>query len=238
MVLAGPARAGNHGGPCVLAADSRTTRRRARRCRPSRRRCAPIPCSRSFQPAAAESSGSAIAWRSGTPPSSSSRWRAPRLHIAQIGLGTFDRAVPADARQRHRSRRIQPPDGRTCRRTARLHAGSLPRRSAAVGRVLGGDPCGARRLRCLADKLDLYAASGRINLLDHESFEETDWAWLLLGSGCRPEAIELQIRLRLEKVSSYEVNALRTHVQQVAESMPRHIDFVRHQASSKPRAGA
>jgi hypothetical protein len=47
----------------------------------------------------------------------------------------------------------------------------------------------------------------------------------------------LQIRLRLEKLSLQEVNALRMHVQQLAASMPRHIDFVRHQASLAARAG-
>ena len=47
---------------------------------------------------------------------------------------------------------------------------------------------GTRTRRALAadawrDKLDLFGANGRINLLDLESFEEVDWAWLLLGAG-------------------------------------------------------
>jgi tryptophan halogenase len=88
----------------------------------------------------------------------------------------------------------------------------------------------------LADKLDLYAASGRINLLDHESFEEIDWAWLLLGCGRAPAALELQIRDRLAKVPRQQVDLLRTRVGQLAGSMPRHIDFVRHQATLAARA--
>ena len=53
----------------------------------------------------------------------------------------------------------------------------------------------------LAHKLDLYAANGRINLLDHETFEEVDWAWLLIGSGCVPAALELQTREQSREAS-------------------------------------
>jgi tryptophan 7-halogenase len=88
----------------------------------------------------------------------------------------------------------------------------------------------------LADKLALYGANGRINLLDHESFEETDWAWLLLGSGVRPESIEMQIRLQLAQLPAQEVAALRAHIQRLVQSMPSHGEFLRRQASSAPRA--
>jgi hypothetical protein len=87
----------------------------------------------------------------------------------------------------------------------------------------------------LAHKLEHYAASGRIELLDHEAFEEIDWAWLLMGTGCRPDALELQIRMQLGKLAPKEVSALRTHVQQVAASMPAHMEFVRRQASLAAR---
>ncbi len=158
------------------------------------------------------------------------------LHIAQIGLGTLIELFPLTldcAIEAAEYNRLMAEHADALRDFTLAHYRAGPPRSGEFWAATRAVPAPA----CLADKLDLYAASGRINLLDHESFEETDWAWLLLGSGCRAEAIELQIRLRLDKVSSYEVNALRTQVQQVAESMPRHIDFVRHQASSKPRVG-
>ena len=88
----------------------------------------------------------------------------------------------------------------------------------------------------LANKLDLFAANGRINLLDQETFEEVDWAWLLIGSGCLPAAMELQTREQLAKLAPQEVAALRNQVQQVAGSMPRHIDFLRHQFHCGARA--
>ena len=59
----------------------------------------------------------------------------------------------------------------------------------------------------LAHKLDLFAASGRIKLLDHETFEEIDWAWLLIGSGCVPAALELQTRERLAKLTPQDMSA-------------------------------
>ena len=82
----------------------------------------------------------------------------------------------------------------------------------------------------LAHKLELFGANGRIELLDFESFEETDWAWLLLGTGCKPDSLELSITLHLEKFDSREVAPLRKHVRDVAASMPPHIEYVRRLA--------
>jgi tryptophan halogenase len=78
----------------------------------------------------------------------------------------------------------------------------------------------------LAHKLDLFAASGRINLLDQESFEEVDWAWLLLGGGVTPAALELQTLTLIDKVTDAQVAPMRGAVQQLVASMPRHIDYL------------
>lgn len=86
----------------------------------------------------------------------------------------------------------------------------------------------------LAERLDLYRASGRLVMRDHETFEETDWAWLLIGSGCVPAAMEVQIRDRLDRLPMRDVDAIRTRVRQLAESMPSHAEFLRHQAASPP----
>jgi tryptophan halogenase len=89
----------------------------------------------------------------------------------------------------------------------------------------------------LAARLELFSASGRINLLDHESFEETDWAWLLIGSGRKPASLEMQIRLQLAKLALPEVAALRTHIDKVAASMPSHAQFLRLQGASARASG-
>ena len=78
----------------------------------------------------------------------------------------------------------------------------------------------------LAERLDLYQASGRINLHDFETFEEVDWAWLLLGAGAIPDALELQIRARVENVTAPQVAPLRAHIDGLASSMPRHSEYV------------
>jgi tryptophan halogenase len=78
----------------------------------------------------------------------------------------------------------------------------------------------------LAQRLDLFCASGRLNMMDFETFEEVDWAWLLLGARVTPQAMELQIRSQLEKIDPQRIAALRTQVERLAASMPRHGDYL------------
>lgn len=159
------------------------------------------------------------------------------LHLAQIGLATLIELFPlsrASTVEAAEYNRLMAEYADALRDFTVAHYRAGPQRPGEFWAATRARPAPAR----LADKLALYAASGRINLLDHETFEEADWAWLLLGSGCKTDAIELQIRLRLGKLSTQEVNSLRTHVQQVAASMPRHIDFVRHQATLAARVAS
>jgi tryptophan halogenase len=148
------------------------------------------------------------------------------LHMAQIGLATFIELFPLS-----RSSAIE---AQEYNRLMAEYAGALrdftlAHYVAGVGRR--GDFWDAIRSEApparLAHKLDHYAASGRIDLLDFETFEETDWAWLLIGSGRVPDALELQIRLQLEKIPPQALNGLRAHVQQVAATMPTHAEFLR-----------
>ena len=89
----------------------------------------------------------------------------------------------------------------------------------------------------LAAKLELFSAGGRINMLDHDSFEEVDWAWLLLGAGRATASIEMQIRLQLDKLSAPAVNSLRTHIERLTASMPTHQEFLRRQAATTRAPG-
>ncbi len=157
------------------------------------------------------------------------------LHLAQIGLGTFIEFFPRDAASEieadeYNHLMAEHADALRDFTLAHYHAG--PPRPGEFWSAVRAQPLPAR----LANKLDLYAANGRINMLDHETFEETDWAWLLMGSGCAPASIELQVQMLLARIPRQEVNALRTQVQQVAASMPPHIEFVRRQASLAARA--
>ena len=158
------------------------------------------------------------------------------LHFAQLGLANLIELFPLDTASSIEAveyNRVMGECADALRDFTMTHYRVGPQLPGDLWAAARATPAPAR----LAEKLELYAAIGRINLLDFETFEEMDWAWLLMGSGCNPDCIEMQIRLRLEKLSSQEVAALRTHVQQIAASMPPHMDYVRHQASLAARAG-
>ena len=160
------------------------------------------------------------------------------LHLAQLGLATLVELFPLN-----RSSSIEADE---FNRVMGAHGDALRDFTIAhyrVGRSLPNNLNSAfwRATRAaappanLAHKLDLFAASGRINLLDHETFEEIDWAWLLIGGGCVPDAIELHTREQLAKLKPQDVSAIRARVQQVAASMPPHAEFVRRQAKPVAR---
>jgi tryptophan halogenase len=157
------------------------------------------------------------------------------LHLAQLGIATLIELFPLDARSTVEADEYN--------RVMGEHADGLRDFTLAhyrAARAPAGDFWSALRAAAmparLSEKLELYGASGRINLVDFESFEEVDWAWLLMGAGYLPDAIELQIRSRLERVTAEEVAPLRTYVERIAASMPRHIDFVQRQGSQAPHA--
>jgi tryptophan halogenase len=156
------------------------------------------------------------------------------LHYAQLGLATLIELFPLNRASSVESRefnRVIGEQGDALRdfTIAHYRAGGAPQGDFWMAARAAVPP--AR----LAHKLDLFAANGRINLLDHETFEEVDWAWLLTGTGCVPAAMELQTRQRLGKFTSQDVSVLRSRVQQLAASMPPHLEFVRHQSSQAAR---
>jgi tryptophan halogenase len=156
------------------------------------------------------------------------------LHFAQLGVAMLIELFPFDAHGAV--------EGIEYNRIMSEHADAL--RDFTVAHYRAGDARdgefwkatrGADLPDTLARKLDLFRANGRIDLRDHESFEELDWAWLLLGAGAVPQALELQITSRLQAVRAEDASALRKQIGQIAASMPRHIDYVNHQlASGRP----
>lgn len=87
----------------------------------------------------------------------------------------------------------------------------------------------------LAARMDLFKANGHVRIYDHETFEETDWASLFLGSGWLPDTLEAQMAMRVRKVTAAEVNLIADQVRGLAESMPPHPVYLRH--ASQARAG-
>jgi tryptophan 7-halogenase len=149
-----------------------------------------------------------------------------QLHVAQLGIGTLVELFPLDARSQVESveyNRIMGEHADALRDFTMAHYRANPSRSGPFWEAARSFPSPKR----LADKLDLYRASGRIILLDHETFEEVDWAWLLLGSGCLPVTLEAQIQRLVEKVTPADVVPMHRQLVELAKSMPPHAQSLR-----------
>ena len=156
------------------------------------------------------------------------------LHLAQLGIATLIELFPLDA--------DSTVEGVEYDRVMSEHADALRDFTIAhyrAGRARPGEFWTATRAaplpEMLAHKLDLFGANGRIDVRDHESFEELDWVWLLLGSGEVPRTLEIQMSSRLEGVTVEQMLPLRTHIERLAASMPRHIEYVQRQAVAPMR---
>lgn len=150
------------------------------------------------------------------------------LHFAQLGLAMLIELFPRDTGGRIESVEF---NRMMVEHADAIRDFTLAHYRAGAGRA--GDFWAATRVAPLpprlADKLDLFRANGRIQLLDFETFEETDWAWLLLGSGCVPEALEAQVRMRVEGGAAARAATLRSNIERLAATMPPHAEFVRRQ---------
>jgi tryptophan 7-halogenase len=149
-----------------------------------------------------------------------------QLHIAQLGIGTLVELFPLDARSRIEAveyNRIMGEHADALRDFTMAHYRANASRTGAFWEATRSEPGPSR----LTDKLDLYRASGRIILLDYETFEEVDWAWLLLGSGCLPVTLEAQIQRLVEKVTPADVMPLHRRLVDLAKTMPPHAQSLR-----------
>lgn len=153
------------------------------------------------------------------------------LHFSQLGLATLVELFP-----RGRESSVESVE---FNRVMGEQADSLRDFTLAhylAGRARPGEPWASIRAKeppaRLAHKLSLYASAGRLVLQDHETFEETDWAWLLLGAGVVPDAVELSVRDQIARLSSRDLQALHARIQQLVTSMPPHAEFVRRLAAT------
>ena len=150
------------------------------------------------------------------------------LHIAQLGIATLIELFPLDthaAVEATEYNRIIGEHADALRDFTIAHYRTGAGRSTDYWRAVKAEPLPPS----LADKLDLYRANGHIVLRDHETFEAADWAWLLLGRGCLPDALGLHVRTKLTNAPVSHLTKLRIAIEQLAGSMPRHMDYVRQQ---------
>ena len=159
------------------------------------------------------------------------------LHLAQLGIATLIELFPLEPRSSVEAveyNRVMAEQADAVRDFTLAHY----RIGSAPAGDFWSEVRAAELPARLTEKLELYAANGRIGLLDFDSFEEVDWAWLLIGAGMTPDAIELRIRAELEKIAPNEVATVRNMMERLVSSMPRHIDYVKGQkpkASNAPR---
>jgi tryptophan halogenase len=147
------------------------------------------------------------------------------LHFAQLGLGTLIELFPLrtpNAVEGAEYNRVMAEQADALRDFTIAHYRGGAQRPGAFWAAARALPPPDR----LAHRLELYAAGGRLNMMDFETFEEVDWAWLLLGARVIPQALELQIRSQLEKIDPQRIAALRVHVERIAASMPRHGEYL------------
>jgi len=158
------------------------------------------------------------------------------LHFAQIGIATLVELFP-----RTRDGRIEAAEYNRLLADYAERIRDFTLAHYHAGRTRAGALWDAIRAAPLPDsvaaKLELFSAGGRINLLDHDTFEETDWAWLLLGAQRATASIEMQIRLQLDKLPTQAVDSLRQHIERLTASMPTHQDFLGRQGPSAGRQG-
>ena len=150
------------------------------------------------------------------------------LHVTQLGIATLIELFPLDQQGA--------PEAVEYNRIIGEHADALRDFTIAHYRVGAGrsaahwDAMRAEPLpQPLAEKLDLYGANGHIVLRDHETFDAADWAWLLLGNGCLPDALGLHAHTNLASAPVEHIAGLRVAIERLAGSMPRHMDYVRQQ---------
>ncbi len=159
------------------------------------------------------------------------------LHFAQLGIATLVELFPLDGHSTVEGveyNRVMAEHADALRDFTIAHYRAGPARPEAFWNATRASPIPVT----LAHKLDLYGSNGRIDVRDHESFEEVDWAWLLMGVGDIPGALELQMTTLLESVTAAQMDPLRTQIERLAASMPPHIEYVRHQVSAPMRASS
>jgi tryptophan 7-halogenase len=158
------------------------------------------------------------------------------LHFAQLGLATLLELFPLDARsavEADEYNRLMGEQADALRDFTCAHYVASRRPGAFWDAARASAPPAS-----LAAKLEMFAASGRIDIRDHETFEETDWAWLLLGSGLVPAALEWQIVRGLAVARPEQFAQLRGMVEKLVSTMPRHVDFLQRAKAAQPRPGA
>lgn len=78
----------------------------------------------------------------------------------------------------------------------------------------------------LADKLRLFSARGRLQMLDHDRLFQDQWPLVLLGQGILPRRTDLLASLISEAQIAETFEPIRNLIEKVLKTMPTHADFI------------
>jgi len=86
----------------------------------------------------------------------------------------------------------------------------------------------------LAHQIELFRATGRVAILDRDSFQEPSWVSLLMGLGLRPEAYDPFVDHVDEAALVQHFARLRQAIQQTAAGMPDHDQYIARHVKAAP----
>jgi tryptophan halogenase len=147
------------------------------------------------------------------------------LHLLQLGISTFIEFFPLDAHSRVEATEYN--------RVLAQHIDSL--RDFTLAHYLVSRRSQAPRtssepaLERLFQRLELFKSNGRVTTADHETFEELDWAWALLGSEYWPDSMEIHARSSLDEALRPDTfDSMKNAIERLVSTMPLHRDYLQH----------
>jgi tryptophan halogenase len=86
----------------------------------------------------------------------------------------------------------------------------------------------------LRHQIELFRSSGRVAILDADSFAEPSWVSLLLGLGVHPKAYDPMVELLDEQSLRTHFAKLRESIQQMVQALPDHADYIARNVAAEP----
>jgi tryptophan halogenase len=86
----------------------------------------------------------------------------------------------------------------------------------------------------LAHQIELFRRSGRVAILDPDSFAEPSWMSLFLGLGLWPERLDPLLAQIDEQALRQHFERLRQAISQTVDAMPDHGAFIHHHVRARP----
>ncbi|MFG6433767.1 tryptophan halogenase family protein [Roseateles sp. LYH14W] len=111
-----------------------------------------------------------------------------------------------------------------------LHYKLTDRRDSELWRYCAAMPVSDN----LAHQIELFRTTGRVAVLDRDSFQEPSWVSLFMGLGLRPEAYDPFVDHVDEATLVHHFARLRQAIHETAAGMPDHGDYITRHVKALP----